>query len=109
MGNHSPIENFHDELERDAYNAAFFELGFRWHWGSATYSGLLRARPTSSERILHYLQCEQPHLLKAYDAAFLIDAIQKRQALHRKRSDSSGAVSSTQFDWAEWPGCELGA
>ncbi len=110
MGSNASIEQGHDEMELDAYNAAFFELGFRWHWDRATYSELLHASRDPSERILGYLRGEHPHLLKAYDAAFLVGAIETRKSLCRARSDAaSGTGSSTRFDWAESRGCELGA
>ncbi len=28
------------EIDRAAFNAAFYELGLRWHWDSPTYEGL---------------------------------------------------------------------
>ena len=110
MGSNASIEQGHDEMELDAYNAAFFELGFRWHWDRATYNELRQANPEPSERIVHYLRGQHPHLLKAYDAAFLVGAIETRKSLCRARSDAaSGTGTSTRFDWAESRGCELGA
>ena len=110
MSKHSSIEHGHDEMELDAYNAAFFELGFRWHWDPATYDRLLHASSEPSERILGYLRGQHPHLLKAYDAAFLVDAIEARKTLCRARSEAASASgTSARFDWAESRGCELGA
>jgi hypothetical protein len=110
MSKHSSIEHGHDEMELDAYNAAFFDLGFRWHWDRATYNQLLHQSPEPSERILSYLRGQHPHLLKAYDAAFLVDAIETRKTLCRARSEAaSGTGRSAPFDWAESRGCELGA
>ncbi len=61
------------EAVRQAYNAAFDELGLSWHWDPVTFARL----PTeSSERVRAYLQSEQPHLLRAYDADFLVEAIE---------------------------------
>ena len=42
MFNDLPVEYQHEELDRNAYNAAFYELGFRWHWDRETYDQLLR-------------------------------------------------------------------
>ncbi|HEV7912289.1 MAG TPA: hypothetical protein VGP22_00870 [Albitalea sp.] len=103
-----PIQNRHDEMERDAYNAAFYELGFRWHWDRDTYETLLRKDANPSVRVRHYLETHQAHLLRAYDAAFLVDMIQTKKAEFRKRPDS-GAMAQGSFDWSQMLGAELGA
>ena len=64
MVNDLPIQYRNDEIERNAYNAAFYELGFRWHWDSHTYYELLSQSQHEAERIRHYLKTHQPHLLK---------------------------------------------
>jgi hypothetical protein len=61
-----------------------------------------------AEGIDHYLQTRQPHLLRAYDAPFLIQAIEDKKAQHAKRS-SSAAHGCRQFDWAQTVGGEIGA
>jgi len=93
----------HDELERNSYNAAFYDLGLRWHWDSDTYHQLMTRGQNPAEGIRHYLETRQPHLLKAYDAAFLVDAIQQKKVAHR----SKGPV--TAFDWARSLDREIGA
>jgi hypothetical protein len=45
MMNDLPRDVDHQELERNAYNAAFYELGLRWHWDSQTYEALKRFSP----------------------------------------------------------------
>ena len=105
MINDLPIQYRNDEVERNAYNAAFYELGLRWHWDSRTYEALMSASRDPAERICHYLQTHQPHLLKAYDAAFLADVIQQKKAQHIQRC---GAGASRHFDWSQAGGCELG-
>ena len=95
------------DLERNAYNAAFYELGFRWHWDSATYDDLARRSANEADRIRHYLSAQQPHLLKAYDAGFLVELIQQKQAQHRSRN--SGTQASRSFDWSQTNSGELGA
>ena len=57
----------------------------------------------------HFLETRQPHLLKAYDAAFLVGAIQEKKLIHRKRGSASDASSARYFDWAQTLGGELGA
>jgi hypothetical protein len=101
------IDSARAELERNAYNATFYELGFRWHWDSETYSELVRRRASDAERIHHYLSTRQPHLLKAYDAEFLVNVIQQKQALHRSRD--SGAQAPKYFDWSQTVSGEIGA
>jgi hypothetical protein len=98
-----------DEMERNAYNAAFYELGFRWHWDSDTYDQLLREGSNPEERIRHYLETRQPHLLKAYEAGFLVELIQEKKVEHRRRGTAPGAEPSAYFNWAEALGSELGA
>lgn len=101
------MENQAAELERNAYNATFYELGFRWHWDSDTYNELTRRSPNEADRIQHYLSARQPHLLKAYDAEFLVDLIRQKQAQHRSRN--AGAQASRCFDWSQTISGELGA
>lgn len=68
-----------DAIHVDAFNAAFRELGLRWQWGVDTYRSLLGI-PEERERIRAYLETRQPHLLRAYEADFLIDLIQATKA-----------------------------
>ena len=106
-GNHSDNDNSGVDLERNAYNAAFYELGLRWHWDSATFDELRRQGSSEAERIHRYLSAHQPHLLKAYDAGFLVELIQQKQAQHRSRN--SGTQASRSFDWSQTNTGELGA
>jgi hypothetical protein len=62
------------ETERHAYNFAFDEMGLCWHWDEKTYSEL-RGLGSERERLRSYLERKHSHLLKAYDAEFLVDAI----------------------------------
>ena len=66
------------ETECDAYNAAFHALGLHWHWDPETYVAL-QSLATPCERIRRYLEMRHPHLLKAYDAEFLSQAIETRK------------------------------
>ena len=75
------------ESHRHAYNAVFGELGLSWHWDLATY---LRLQATGSEPVRSYLENEQAHLLRAYDADFLINLIETAKA-------KSDAVKKTQW------------
>jgi hypothetical protein len=61
------------QAHRQAYNAAFEELGLSWHWDPVTYACLPATGP---EGLRAYLEKEHPHLLRAYDAEFLVNAIE---------------------------------
>ena len=106
---HLPIQSEHDEMERNAYNAAFCELGFRWYWDCDTYEQLRGQGTNGAERIRHYLETHQPHLLKAYDAAFLVGVIEGKMAEYRKHRADSGTPSQGHFDWTKTLERELGA
>jgi len=61
------------EAHRHAYNAAFEELSLSWRWDTATYAHL---QHHGHDLVRAYLQTEHPHLLRAYDADFLVNAIE---------------------------------
>ncbi|HEY8358618.1 MAG TPA: hypothetical protein VIL30_14265 [Ramlibacter sp.] len=61
------------------YTAALEELGLSWQWDPATYG-------PGREGLRAYLEKEQPHLLRAYEADFLLEAVETtRQRLERTR------------------------
>lgn len=62
------------DTDRNAFNAAFSELGLCWHWDEKTYAEL-QAICAESERVRRYVESQHRHLLTAYDADFLVDAI----------------------------------
>lgn len=95
----------HDELERSSYNAAFYDLGLQWHWDRDTFHQLASKSPCPQERIQHYLETRQPHLLRAYDAAFLANAIQQKRAGYRCTSEASAA----RCDWGQVLAQQIGA
>jgi len=64
------------ESQRQAYNSAFDELGLGWHWDRATFAWL----PDGASRVRAYVEREHPHLLRAYDADFLVDAVEQAKA-----------------------------
>jgi hypothetical protein len=94
-------------MHRNAYNAAFYELGLRWHWDADTYQNL-QANDNESDRIRVYLESEQPHLLKAYDANFLIEAIQATKARCFNNLTVLGAENVSTINWGEIHGLEVG-
>lgn len=95
-------------IELNAYNAAFYELGLRWHWDRTTYERLVQEEAVATERLRKYLKHHHPHLLRAYDADFLIGAIEEKKARYLESSTAPGALASP-FNWADSLGGELGA
>ena len=81
------------EIERNAYNAAFYELGLRWHWDEATYAALVRQSAEPETRVRLYLEQRHPHLLSVYDPAFIIAAVQQRMLRQKP-------APHRNFDWA---------
>ncbi len=96
----------HDgEIDRSAFNAAFYELGLRWHWDSETYASLA-VLPCEREQVSTYLEREQRHLLRAYDAEFLTDAIldakrRRRVALARCAPSAAPRFKGADVRWVE--------
>ena len=101
MINDLPPELRHDENERNAYNATFYELGLHWHWDDQTYCALLHSSPDPQERIRQYLQACQPHLLKAYEGEFLARVIQERMVQHKQ-------LAAPACDWSQLTAQQLG-
>lgn len=87
------------EIERGAFNAAFYELGLRWHWDGATYESL-RVESCERARVRRYLEAEQSHLLRAYDADFLTDAILAAKQRCQQRLAPCRPAAMARFDWA---------
>jgi hypothetical protein len=99
-----------NDMECEAYNAAFHDLGLRWHWDGSTFAALQSCGAEPSERLKHYLRTQQPHLLRAYDLDFLVNAIEQRTAVQRaRREPMAGMPAPRRFDWAQALGRELGA
>ena len=95
------------EIERGAFNAAFYELGLRWFWDSSTYDALARENCERS-RVRRYVEVEQPHLLRAYDAEFLTDAILVAKEKCKRGLAGCGAQAIPSFNWADARWGEVG-
>ena len=67
------LDDSRAEQERRAYNTAFEQLDLNWHWDPVTYACLPAQGP---EGLRAYLEKEQSHLLRAYEADFLVNAIE---------------------------------
>lgn len=89
-----PITSDADAL-RDACNAAFHALGLAWCWDASHPPACAGADAASVRACLRaYLEQHQRHMLAAYDADFLADAI--LAAMARCGTRDTGAV-----DWRE--------
>jgi hypothetical protein len=88
----------HTHADRHAYNAAFEELGLTWHWDAQTYDRL-QAAARGRDSVRAYLETEQSHLLRAYEADFLVNAIEAAKA--RCRAEM-GAVRSHAAPRPSW-------
>ena len=80
--------NCSTETHRHAYNFAFDSLGLSWHWDEATYN---RLHALGHDGVRVYLETEQSHLLCAYEADFLIKAIETEKARNYD-SEKTGLV-----------------
>ena len=96
------------EIDRNAFNAAFYELGLRWHWDSDTYD-TLATQACERQRVRGYIEAEQPHLLRAYDADFLTDAILRTQRRTRHAGAQAAATAAPRLDGPDARACGLGA
>lgn len=95
------------EVDRSAFNAAFYELGLRWHWDPRTY-GRLAEHDGDRARVRSYIESEQAHLLRAYDADFLADAILAAKQRRRQALVRCPAAAPPRFDWADARHGEVG-
>ena len=96
------------ELQRDAYNAAFRKLNLNWFWDTETYEGLL-AIADEKQRIGRYLETEQRHLLSAYDVGFLVEAIQLAKLGAYDAMNTEGYKSRAPGNWLPTWGLEVGS
>lgn len=67
------LDDQHAEAQRLAYNAAFDQLGLNWSWDAETFA---RLPAGARQRVQAYLEREHPHMLRAYDADFLAEAVE---------------------------------
>jgi hypothetical protein len=95
------------QIECSAFNAAFYELGLRWHWDGATYEALSKD-PCERGRVRRYLEVEQSHLLRAYDADFLTDAILVAKQRCQQRLAQCSPRTVPGFNWADARSGEVG-
>ncbi len=109
-----PATSLHDErvedaaeVERGAFNAAFYELGLRLYWDKGTYEALA-ANLSEHARVLDYLKGVQSHLLRAYDAEFLADAVIRAKQHWQQSLTASVPRAVPEFNWTEADRGEVG-
>lgn len=95
------------QIERSAFNAAFYELGLRWHWDDETYERL-SAEPCERERVRHYVRTMHPHLLRAYDADFLAEAVIQAKQRCQRALTHCAPQALARFDWCDARWGEVG-
>jgi len=94
------------DFHRDAYNAAFYELGLKWHWDESVYENVLSDHQ-ERERLLGYLKTHQTHLLSAYEPEFLVAAIETTKARWYDALLQTG--TRRHVNWAEFQQAQVGA
>lgn len=67
------LEDLQAQAHRQAYNAAFEELELNWSWDADLFAAL---RGPGPQAVRAYLEREQSHLLRAYEADFIVRAIE---------------------------------
>ncbi|MEO8408861.1 MAG: hypothetical protein ABI476_10565 [Oxalobacteraceae bacterium] len=95
------------EIHLSAYNTAFYELGLRWYWDTASYQALLSCTDEKSG-IRKYIETSHPHLLNAYDADFLVAMIHAEKTRCYGRLVACGARITPTVDWAAMQSAEVG-
>ncbi len=77
-----------------AYNMAFAELGLRFRWDSHTLASLASIDGEAA-RIVAYIEAHHPHLLTAYSADFLSEAIlAKKNALRPEALETCTSIAA---------------
>ena len=97
-----------NDLHRNAYNAAFYELGLGWHWDAGTFDGL-QPLACEVERIKTYMEAHQAHLLRAYEPQFLAGAIATTKSRCFELMQKCGTAAAGQTDWAALNSRQIGA
>jgi hypothetical protein len=88
------------DVHRNAYNAAFHELGLNWVLELAPAAHQL-SDEGERECVRKYLLEHQAHLLTAYDPEFLLDAIQTAKSRCYARLTAAGSNPAAHINWHE--------
>jgi hypothetical protein len=94
--------------QRNAFNAAFYELGLRWHWDDECYACAL-CEEDQRAYLRRYVQAEQPHMLRVYDMEFLVNAILTVKGRHLAGAAVADALNpAVSVNWAALQQREVG-
>jgi len=101
------ISSSNADAQRNAYNAAFHELGLSWFWDARHYAS---AAAGSDDRggLRNYLAQHQPHLLSAHDADFLIEAILSTKERCHAQLNAAGCNPDAFINWSELQQRQIG-
>jgi len=95
-------------IQRNAYNAAFHELGLSWYWDAGHYASAAAGNDDRAG-LRNYLAENQPHLLNAHDAEFLIGAILAAKARCHAQLSAAGCSPGAAINWSELQQRQIGA
>jgi hypothetical protein len=87
-------EHDHDvQAQLCAYNTAFAELGLRFRWDALTLASLATIDGERA-RIAAYIEAHHAHLLNAYSAEFLCEAILAKKSAHYQMCRTASGEST---------------
>ena len=103
----TPAPTAINDLQRNAYNAAFYKLGLGWHWDHITFDSL-QPLGCEVERIRTYMEAHHAHLLKAYDPGFLASATEITRSRFIDSERDGVNTRSGHTDWAALHSRQIG-
>lgn len=96
------------EAQRNAYNAAFHELGLSWCWDARDYASVA-AVSDARTGLRTYLAQHQAHLVCAHGDHFLIEAILAAKARCEAQLRATGCNPGAFINWPELQQRQIGA
>lgn len=95
----APLADEALDIECHAFNAAFYELGLPWYWDGMAWAAL--GEGDIAHKLRRWLQAEQPHLLRAYDADSLVALVLQTQQRCLEGLRRTPAANLPRFNWAD--------
>jgi len=80
-----------EAAHREAFNAAFAEVGLDWHWDEALYARLLKVAG-GKERLLHHWRMVDPDEAGGSQARAVIEAVHAIKTRHYARRVGGGGL-----------------
>ncbi|CAH2788941.1 MAG: FIG00454455: hypothetical protein [uncultured Paraburkholderia sp.] len=85
----TPAAGLHNnDAHLSAFNAAFSDLGLRFHWDRATLD-VLKEFNSEAAKVTAYIERSHAHLHRAYDAEFLAQLILHKKAQYYSEFSSA--------------------